>query len=203
LSNKTCSAPTHPPPPVRNSAPAGSNPRDAPMQQSEGSSIGNVNQTASKRCYKCQGLGEDRVAPQDEQVVYPDQDGIHIVLAPLDSRDSSNSAMHLSKSQFLDYYKATKPKILFALVVMEQNTIISDTPPLIQPLLTEFHDVFPADIPTGLPFMPEIQYCIDFLLGASIPNKPAYRINPKEYEELHRQVTELLEKGLIRESMSP
>ncbi|GJZ99408.1 reverse transcriptase domain-containing protein [Tanacetum coccineum] len=99
LSNKTRSAPTRPPPPVRNSAPAGSNPRNAPMQRSEGSSMGNVNQTASKRCYKCQGLGhyarecpnkqlvtfvddttcefdtegEDRVAPQDEQVVYPDQ----------------------------------------------------------------------------------------------------------------------------------
>ncbi|GJW07934.1 RNA-directed DNA polymerase, partial [Tanacetum coccineum] len=84
----------------------------------------------------------------------------------------------------------------------KQNTIISDTPPLIQPLLTEFHDVFLANIPAGLPLMREIQHCIDFLPGVSIPNKPSYRINPKEYEELHRQVTELLDKGLIRESMS-
>ncbi|GJT87586.1 transposon ty3-I gag-pol polyprotein [Tanacetum coccineum] len=39
--------------------------------------------------------------------------------------------------------------------------------------------------------------------GSAIPNKPAYRMNPKEFAELQRQVTELLEKGLIQESMSP
>ncbi|GKA45672.1 reverse transcriptase domain-containing protein [Tanacetum coccineum] len=55
----------------------------------------------------------------------------------------------------------------------------------------------------GLPLMREIQHCIDFVPDASIPNKPTYRMNPKEFAELQRQVTELLEKGLIQESMSP
>jgi hypothetical protein len=36
-----------------------------------------------------------------------------------------------------------------------------------------------------------------------LPNKLAYRLNPKEHEELQRQVEELIEKGLVRESMSP
>uniref|UniRef100_A0A2N9FAG5 Reverse transcriptase n=1 Tax=Fagus sylvatica TaxID=28930 RepID=A0A2N9FAG5_FAGSY len=40
-------------------------------------------------------------------------------------------------------------------------------------------------------------------LGASIPNRPAYRSNPEETKELQRQVGELLEKGYMRESMSP
>ncbi|GKA13332.1 retrovirus-related pol polyprotein from transposon 17.6 [Tanacetum coccineum] len=54
-----------------------------------------------------------------------------------------------------------------------------------------------------LALMRDIQRCIDFLPGSTIPNKPTYRINLKEFDELHKQVTKLLDKGLIRESMSP
>nr|GEX96202.1 putative nucleotidyltransferase, ribonuclease H [Tanacetum cinerariifolium] len=42
---------------------------------------------------------------------------------------------------------------------------------------------------------------IDFAPVAVIPHKAAYRMNPKEHEELQRQVRELLEKGSIRESI--
>jgi hypothetical protein len=36
-----------------------------------------------------------------------------------------------------------------------------------------------------------------------LPNRPAYRLSPKEAEELQRQVVDLLERGYIHESMSP
>ena len=39
--------------------------------------------------------------------------------------------------------------------------------------------------------------------GATILNRPAYRSNPKETKELQKQVGELMEKGYVRESMSP
>ncbi len=35
--------------------------------------------------------------------------------------------------------------------------------------------------------------------GATIPNRLAYRSNPKETNELQRQVSELMEKGYMRE----
>ncbi|GJY07054.1 RNA-directed DNA polymerase [Tanacetum coccineum] len=88
-------------------------------------------------------------------------------------------------------------------LVVEENKIISEAPQQVQPLLREFADVIPNDIPHGLPAMRDIQHCIDFNTGSGIPNRVAYRMNQKEFTELQRQVTELLEKGLIWESMSP
>nr|GEU79210.1 reverse transcriptase domain-containing protein [Tanacetum cinerariifolium] len=66
----------------------------------------------------------------------------------------------------------------------------------------EFADVILDDITPGLLVMRDVHHCIDFIPGSVIPNRPAYRMNPKEFAELQRQVTELLEKGLIWESMS-
>uniref|UniRef100_A0A2N9FBE6 RNA-directed DNA polymerase n=1 Tax=Fagus sylvatica TaxID=28930 RepID=A0A2N9FBE6_FAGSY len=67
----------------------------------------------------------------------------------------------------------------------------------------EFEDVLPEEVPYGLPPIRGIEHQIDFIPGASIPNRPAYRSNPEETKELQRQVGELLEKGYVRESMSP
>ncbi|XP_035836015.1 uncharacterized protein LOC118485763 [Helianthus annuus] len=96
--------------------------------------------------------------------------------------------------------ETAKPPFMLALVIAESNPAASKPPAELQPLLTEFGDVFPGEIPAGLPLVREIQHCIDLIPGSVIPNKPAHRMNPKEYEELHRQVSELLEKGLIRET---
>ena len=70
-------------------------------------------------------------------------------------------------------------------------------------MIDEFADVFPEDLLDQLPPMCNIQHAIDLVLGASLPNLPHYRMNPTEHAELKRQVNELLEKGFIKESMSP
>ena len=70
-------------------------------------------------------------------------------------------------------------------------------------LLQEYEDVFPEEMPSGLPPVRGIEHQIDFILGVAIPNRPAYRTNPSEAKEIQKQVEELLEKGYVRESLSP
>ncbi|XP_025983173.1 uncharacterized protein [Glycine max] len=72
----------------------------------------------------------------------------------------------------------------------------------IQSLLQDFDDVFPASVPDGLPPLRGIEHHIDLIPGASLPNWPAYRSNPQETKDIERQVSELLRKGWVRDSMS-
>ncbi|KAL9275453.1 hypothetical protein AKJ16_DCAP13225 [Drosera capensis] len=81
------------------------------------------------------------------------------------------------------------------LVIVEQSDDGLGVPAAIIPLLDEFFDVVPKDLPSGLPPMRDIQHCIDFVPGASIPNKAAYRLSPKEYEESQRLFPRRMARG--------
>ena len=69
--------------------------------------------------------------------------------------------------------------------------------------LNEYKDIISDDIPNVLPLIRSISHCMDLIPRASYPNKAPYRLTPRENEELNRQVHELLQKVLIRESLSP
>ena len=82
------------------------------------------------------------------------------------------------------------------------NELGESLPSVVVSLLQEYEDVFPNDVPSGLPPVRGIEHQIDFMPGATIPNRPTYRSNPEETKELQRQVEELMAKGHVRESMS-
>uniref|UniRef100_A0A2N9I7R5 Reverse transcriptase n=1 Tax=Fagus sylvatica TaxID=28930 RepID=A0A2N9I7R5_FAGSY len=93
--------------------------------------------------------------------------------------------------------------LLYKEALLNTNELDLALPSSIVSLLQEYEDVFPEETPHGLPPIRGIEHQIDFVPGATIPNRPAYRSNPEETKELQRQISELLEKGHVRESMSP
>jgi len=70
-------------------------------------------------------------------------------------------------------------------------------------LLKKYDDVFPKDIPHGLPPKRGTKYNIDLIQGASLPNRLTYRSNTEETKEIQKHVEQLMDKGSVQASLSP
>jgi hypothetical protein len=74
---------------------------------------------------------------------------------------------------------------------------------ILRPMLEEFGDIMPEEMPEGLPPMRDIQHYIDLMLVASLSNLLHYRMSLKENAILQEQLEGLIQKGHLRDSMSP
>jgi len=70
------------------------------------------------------------------------------------------------------------------------------------PVVCEFPDVFPNDLPTLPPYR-DVEFKIDLILGTAPISRRPYWMPPNELVKLKKQLQELLEKSLIRPSSSP
>ena len=96
----------------------------------------------------------------------------------------------------------TKTKRVYILLGKESHSY-SKIPEVVTPILEEFQDLFPNELPQGLPPLRDIQHQIDLVPDSTLPYRPYYCMSPTEHEELRHQVEELLEKEFIHESLSP
>ena len=69
------------------------------------------------------------------------------------------------------------------------------------PMVKEFSDVFPDDLP-GLPPDRDVEFTIDLVSGTTPISMALYMIALLELRELKVQLQELVDKGLIRPSVS-
>jgi hypothetical protein len=103
----------------------------------------------------------------------------------------------LLASNFVSYALICKDALI-SLHDLQQSLL-----PMVADILQEYADVFPSDVPVGLPPLRGIEHHIDLILGAYLPNRAPYRTNPEETKEIQHQVQELLVKGYVRKSLSP
>src|ERR1700676_446252 len=75
--------------------------------------------------------------------------------------------------------------------------------PRIKAVLEEYKDVFPDDLPGGLPPTRDIDHKIEIIPGSAPPVRAPYRMSVPELDELKKQLNDLLAKGQIRISKSP
>ncbi|GKF25342.1 putative reverse transcriptase domain-containing protein, partial [Tanacetum coccineum] len=74
------------------------------------------------------------------------------------------------------------------------------------PVIRDFPKVFPEVFPEELSRLPpprQVEFRIDLVLGAAPVARAPYRLAPSEMRDLSVQLQELLEKELIRLSLSP
>eukprot|EP00253_Pinus_taeda_P013033 PITA_13033 len=138
------------------------------------------------------------------------KDGVRHTLVPIKeekgaAETSETKALLVSGKQFL---KQVEGNEIGYVVVKKTRTVllhkeITDLPMEIQKMLEEFTDIVVDYLPDKFPLKRSISHHIGFIPRASLPNKAAYRMSPKDNEEIRKQVQELLDKGLIRESLSP
>ena len=73
-----------------------------------------------------------------------------------------------------------------------------------QGFLKAFNECFADELPQEVPpLRGEDDHKIDLKHGTSPPKRPLYRVSYAQQEEILTQVNELLEKGLVRPSLSP
>jgi hypothetical protein len=118
----------------------------------------------------------------------------------------SNTILLMSGKELLtEVKKKEEPQFIVVrnLRIVLTNTRVDDLPEEVQELLEEFIDIVVDELPCSLPPIISVSHHIDLILGSSFPNKSVYRLTLQENEEVKRQVQDLLDKGLVRESLSP
>ena len=110
--------------------------------------------------------------------------------------------LHILKCKKFERY-GIETSMCLALVAkgVPFDSSIVDVPLEVKNFLDDFVDMVPDELPSKLPPLRDIQHAIDLVLSSQLPNLPHYMMNPKEREELNRQVEVLFDRGFVRHNL--
>jgi len=124
--------------------------------------------------------------PRNHNLSIEDTDGVWELGVP--SHEVTQKESLLTKNSLKTCLLNEQPPYLLlckgTLMCAHSDKIGTKVLPPIEKLLKEFDDAFPSDGPTGLPPFRGIEHQIEFVPGASLPNRPTYRTNPEETKEI-------------------
>src|SRR5437588_6402960 len=80
---------------------------------------------------------------------------------------------------------------------------LEELDPRVKPLLLEYKDVFPEELPHGLPPQRNVDHKIDVISGSEPFKRGIYPLSQQQLKVLREELDRLLELGLIRPSISP
>ncbi|KAK1628020.1 hypothetical protein QYE76_002335 [Lolium multiflorum] len=116
------------------------------------------------------------------------------------------SVLLATKSEMREVHHNPSTKLHYVLICKgppSETNDLTNIPSSLLSLLKEFQDVFPDELPHGLPPLRGIEHHIDLIPGAPLPNRAAYRTNPEDTKEIQRQIQDLLAKGLRPSTIGP
>ena len=93
--------------------------------------------------------------------------------------------------------KSYQGNLAYAIELSDSGSRLEDIP-----VVREFSDVFPEDLP-GIPPDRENDFKIELAPETEPISKAPYRMAPLELKELKVQMEELVSKGFVRPSTSP
>ena len=122
--------------------------------------------------------------------------------------NEARDSMLVSSLQFKRL--VSQPQVEFGMLFINEiddsekrESGVARVDPRIKAVLEEYKDVFPDDLPSGLPPTRDIDHKIEIIPGSAPPVRAPYRMSVPELDELKKQLNDLLAKGQIRISKSP
>ena len=91
-------------------------------------------------------------------------------------------------------------EVFLAIAIGEDSGHSMQASNVISRVLKEYEDVIPPDLSKKLPSRRVVDHRIDLVLGVTLPSQPLYHMSPRDFDELRRQLKELIDTGFFRPS---